>query len=226
MTRRPSHRRTVSDAFTLNPERSQIQLKSARPDEVFLANWNPAAIFPAMTKPKPSQMCDHCGKSTELSARHRYCSDGCALWARVLRQGPDDCWPWTGSVNSMGYGQLRRNGRAVYAHRLAYSLEYGWVEGLSVCHSCDNPVCCNPRHHFLGTQADNMADMARKGRGGGTSPSGDDSPNRKLSSIEVKEIRELARSGTISQAQIAARFGVKQPTVNCIVRRRTWRHLP
>lgn len=52
------------------------------------------------------------------------------------------------------------------AHRRAYAIWYGRVPaGLRVLHTCDEPRCCRPDHLWLGTQADNMRDMARKGRG-------------------------------------------------------------
>lgn len=114
----------------------------------------------------------------------------------------------------------------LYAHRVAYATVHGDPEGLDVCHRCDTPLCCNPNHHFLGTQADNMADMTRKGRSSRTGNGrGNDSPNSKVTTEMVVEIRRLYESGQASQYEIARQFGIKQPTVNCIVKRRTWRHV-
>lgn len=94
------------------------------------------------------------------------------LWPRVNRTTSDECWQWTGAVDTHGYGVIsgeptdgrRRNLRA---HRVAYESTHGPIpSGLIVIHGCDNPACCNPNHLRLGTIRDNSQDMVAKGRHG------------------------------------------------------------
>jgi hypothetical protein len=102
---------------------------------------------------------------------HWSVSAAARFWSKVDKSGgPGTCWPWTGSVSSSGYGSLTHAGRGIKAHRRAWELTNGAIppgdgpHGTCVCHRCDNPLCCNPAHLFLGTTADNTHDMIAKGR--------------------------------------------------------------
>ncbi len=75
------------------------------------------------------------------------------------------CVLWIQGDNGQGYGRKRLNGRRIRVHRLSWTLEHGPIPaGVCVLHHCDTPACFNVEHLFLGTRADNAADMTRKGR--------------------------------------------------------------
>lgn len=129
------------------------------------------------------------------------------------RRGPDDCWYWTGAKDGKGYGRMRDDASVLRsATRIMWQATKGPVpDGLNLLHRCDNPACVNPNHLFLGTLKENTDDMRKKDRG-----------RAKLNSEQVREIRRLLASGGLLQAEIAERFGVKEPCIQRIATRRTW----
>ena len=83
------------------------------------------------------------------------------LMVKIQKHGINECWPWLGAKATNGYGAYRN----MNAHRATYLLLVGKIpDGMVVCHKCDNQLCCNPTHLWIGTQKDNMRDMHAKGR--------------------------------------------------------------
>lgn len=147
------------------------------------------------------------------------------FWPKVDKRGPDECWPWTASVDHSGYGWFRwatpEKATAIHASRAVWMLEVGEIpEGLCVCHHCDAPLCVNPRHLFLGTPADNARDKTEKGR----TPRGESHYSSKLTEAEVLEIRRRARAGD-NYRVIGERFGIKPGHVTLISKRALWKHV-
>lgn len=137
------------------------------------------------------------------------------------------CWHYQ-HLNWKGYGVLEVNDRPVRAHRLSWQLHFGKIpKGLFVCHTCDNRACIRPGHLFLGTAADNTADMLRKGRvhGPKTVHRGQQNGNSVLLEADVRKIRRLYADGTHTSGHLAPMFGVSQTTICNIVRRKVWVHI-
>lgn len=154
-----------------------------------------------------------------------------AFWSKVNKNGPTQphmespCWEWTAGTCRTGYGKVRGSGRMLMtAHRVAYQMASGPIPvGLFACHRCDNRRCVRPDHLFLGTAAENTADMKNKGR---MRPNiGILSPSAKFSEADVMEVRRMYASGSTPTA-IAKQRNMNRETVYSIVYRRAWRHLP
>ena len=142
-------------------------------------------------------------------------------WAKVDKRGDDECWPWNRSLSAGkdGYGHLNINRVIFDSHRLTWALTYGAIpDGMHVLHKCDYKPCCNPRHLFLGTHADNMADMKAKGKAKG-------GPGRvKLNEEQVREIRRLKTEGWTCR-QLAKKYDMDHSVMSDITARRTWKNV-
>ncbi len=126
------------------------------------------------------------------------------------------CWVWSGAQSKTGksyYGFFAFGGKSWNAHRWAAKFIGGLpIENGQVNHRCDNGLCVNPDHLYIGTQQDNIRDSARRLRRRGT---------RKLSLQALKQARELYDSGDWTHKQIAERFNVHRSTITWALRHQT-----
>lgn len=151
------------------------------------------------------------------------------FWEKVDKSG--ECWTWEGKRQKRSGGQSRHDygiffyqSRWVKAHRFAYELSAGQPipEGTVVCHSCDNPLCVRFDHLFLGSQADNIADMDAKGRR--RVGIGEKVCTAKLTADRVQEIRQRYARGE-KLAHLGRCYGVAPQSIWAIVNRKTWKHI-
>lgn len=146
------------------------------------------------------------------------------FWTKVDVRGPDECWPWTAGRSKKGYGLfVVQRGRMTTASRVAFALANGIIErGLTACHKCDNPPCCNPGDLFKGTGSDNQIDSVTKGRK--NSPHGEAHRSARLTEEKVREIRALHALGRNINS-LAREYGVSWEAIKAVVTGKTWRHV-
>lgn len=179
--------------------------------------------------------CKQCGSPTK-GQQHAFCSHRCwhsyrsanvappneRFWSKVDKSHPSGCWLWTAACQKSGYGAFGIRRRVVLAHRFSYELAHGPIPaGLFVCHACDTPACVNPDHLWLGTDAENAADMASKGR----ASRGEYVPTAKLTDATVLAIRARWAESSIPQKQLAQEYGVSHSVISEVLHGKAWRHL-
>lgn len=187
------------------------------------------------------------------------------FWRKVNKNGPimpnmeTPCWQWMTGKSDSGYGSFAAGGRTLKTHRIAWTLAKGQIphdgsaHGICVCHRCDNPLCVNPAHLFLGAHIDNMRDMGEKGRkvvargdkhhsrlrpermargdrnGARTHPErvrcGDEHVSAKLTAEKVLAIRTLHAAGGVSKSELGRQFDVSHNLIGYIIRRKIWKHI-
>jgi len=125
------------------------------------------------------------------------------------------CWQWRAHTDKDGYGILPGDAKNTRAHRFSYELHHGPIlDGMVICHKCDNPGCVNPDHLFSGTVKDNAQDALKKGR----HYIGEKNGRSKLTEERIKEIL----SSNMNGQQLADKFGVTRHTINNVRRGVTW----
>ena len=144
------------------------------------------------------------------------------FWAKVQIRRWNQCWYWQGKNSRYGCAWI--HGHVIGAHRVAYAIATGKDPGeLMVCHSCDDKLCVNPRHLWLGTHEDNMADMDIKGRRRQPDQRGEKNNSSRLTRKQVNQIRKLYTTKKYTFMQLASRFNVSYVTIHHIVTRKTWK---
>jgi hypothetical protein len=147
-----------------------------------------------------------------------------SLLSRTCPDPNSGCLLWTGPVNRAGYG-IAKSGREQLAHRSAWRLTRGPIsKGACILHRCDTPACINIDHLFLGSQADNVADMTRKGRR--VEQIGELHGRAKLTAAQVVAARCLVAARARSVRSIAKELGVAHQVMRNAVHGKTWRGLP
>ena len=147
--------------------------------------------------------------------------DVARFWSSVDVRGLHECWDWRGgSFGPGGHGRFAlKNGR-IATHRAAFELVRGAVpEGKWVLHHCDNPKCCNPKHLYAGSHADNTQDAVDRRR----MASGERNGNTKLSEDQARFIRKNPLR--LTGEQLAKRFNVASSTISYIRNGRSWKYL-
>ncbi|MEG4805772.1 HNH endonuclease signature motif containing protein [Microcoleus sp. ARI1-B5] len=134
----------------------------------------------------------------------------------------DGCWLTDLCCCRYGYPKIGVNNKIQKLSRVMFELHNGKIpEGICVCHKCDNRACVNPEHLFLGTQQENMTDMANKGR----STRGSKNPQAKLNEKQVLEIKRLLSETNLSHQKIADLFNVDRKILSGIKNEKNWKHV-
>ena len=141
----------------------------------------------------------------------------------------ESCWIWRGAINKSGYGNIRFKKKCLMSHRVSWMIYRGDPkDDICVCHKCDNRLCVNPDHLFLGTKQENSQDAIKKKRhvffGFEKARGGIYNNTNKLTEDEVREIRKLKSNG-MSGLKLAEMFNVANPTIYSICNWKIWKHV-
>ncbi len=146
------------------------------------------------------------------------------FWSKVDKRGPDECWEWQ-AAKTKGYGVFCANGmKNGRAHRIALGMAIGWeaIKGKSVCHTCDNRACANPKHLYAGDAKTNIMDCIKRNRWKKLpSRYGPDNKNTKLKESQVAYIKLLLANG-YGDIRIGQWYGVSRGSIRQIRLGQAW----
>lgn len=183
---------------------------------------------------KTIKYCPHCDEA--CFGNRNYCSNKCNILANI-KISKTDCWEWQKCITPSGYAAVKdldertqkkgNSQKNILVHRLSYMIFKGEIpKNKFVCHSCDNRVCCNPNHLWLGSHKDNSRDALKKGRlnlSGLTYrlTKGGKSPSSKLEPY-ISEIRKRI-SNNERIVEIAESYNVSPQAIYSIKHGKTWK---
>ena len=143
------------------------------------------------------------------------------FWNKVNKHRKNDCWEFLGCKSSNGYGGFQVDGKLKLAHRISYQLTFGEIpKGKLVCHTCDNRMCVNPNHLFIGDYFINNRDCQDKGRH--HTLYGENNGRSKLTNQQVLEIVYLYKNGNFTQRKLSRKFGVGVTAICDILNGNKW----
>lgn len=151
------------------------------------------------------------------------------IWSKIGPVQPNGCWTWLGATHPAGYGLLGKSkGGIVRATHVMWKIHTGErvPKGMYICHTCDNPPCCNPQHLKLASPRWNSQDAIQKGRFKFPSNGfGDAHPSAKLTEgdmVNIKTTWELAPRRRLGRVQfrldLAEIYRVSPGTIKAVVR--------
>lgn len=171
------------------------------------------------------KFCSHqCFRNHPQQKRNKYGGKNSAeRFLNSIYKNKDHCWEWIGHRNKGGYGRIRRNNLDWTSHRYSWFIHFGEIpNNLFVLHKCDNRICVNPDHLFLGTHKDNMKDMSNKKRT--RDQNGSKHSCSKLNEFQVLEIRNRLSNGEEGK-KLSIEFNVCPMTISNIKLRKKWKHI-
>ena len=130
------------------------------------------------------------------------------IWAKSTGQSDEECWEYHGSQSKAGHTRIRLDDKSrMMAHRMAWEAHHAEPipKGMQVNHHCDNPICFNPSHLYLGNQKQNRRDCLK----------------RRRANLPLKinlEDRELIKRSKEPNRILANRYGVTPQRIGQIKR--------